>query len=131
MLKSEKYEHTKMSVKQYILALTLLVSFFATVGYISNGSQKIGVVNTEVLTARLSVFKNGVSFRRALIALDEKEHFFFKPKESPVWALVLFSDNATSHYINLSLLFNSYKSTLQLKMMSPAHFYRADFSTIG
>ncbi|MDN3582651.1 hypothetical protein [Mucilaginibacter flavus] len=131
MLKSEKYEHTKMSVKQYILALTLLLSFFATVGRVSNGEKVIGVVNTEVLTTRPSVFKNGVGFRRALIALDKRGACFSTPKESPVWALVLFSAIVTSRCIHLNLLFNSYKSTLQLKMMSPAHFYRLYFSTIG
>ncbi len=131
MLNSEKYQYTKMSVKQYLLALTLLLSFFATVGYISDGSRKIGVVNTEVFATSLSVFKNGVSFRRALIALDKKEHSFFKPPKSHVWALVLFSDIAASRYIHLNLLFNGYKSIMQFKMMSPAHFLRPDFSSIG
>jgi hypothetical protein len=131
MLNGEKFKHIRIRVKQCILALTLLISFFATSGYASNKEKMIGVVNTEVLTAPSSVLKNGVSFKRALIALDKRGNYCFTPKENPVFGLLLFANIATSHYIHLNLLFNTYKSMVQFKLINPAHFSHPDFSNIG
>jgi hypothetical protein len=131
MLNGEKFRHIRIRVKQCILALTLLISFFATSGYVSNRGKMIGVVNTEVLTTPPSILKNGIGFKRALIALDKRESYCFTPKESPVLGLLLFANIATSHYIHLNLLFSDYISMLQFKLINPAHFSHPDFSNIG
>jgi hypothetical protein len=131
MLNSEKFKHIEIKVKQYILALTLLMSFFATPGYVNNWEKMIGVVNTEVFTTTPSALKNAVSFKRALIALDKTDSYSFKPKACPIFRLLLFTNIATSHYIHLNLLFNGYKSMMQFKLINPAHFSQPGFSNIG
>ncbi|GAA3958308.1 hypothetical protein [Mucilaginibacter dorajii] len=131
MLNGEKFRHIRIRVKQYILALTLLISFFATSGYVSNGGKMIGVANTEVLTTPPSILKNGVSFKRALLALDKRGSYCFTPKQSPVFGLLLSANIATSHYIHLNLLFNAYKSIMQFKLINPICFSHQDLSNIG
>lgn len=131
MLNGEKFKHIRIRVKQCILALTLLISFFATSGYVSNRDRMMGVVNTEVFTTTPYALKNAVSFKRALIALDKRGSYSFTPKASPIFRLLLFTNIATSHYVHLNLLFNGYKSMMQFKLINPAHFSQPDFSNIG
>ena len=72
MANSETFIYLKTHTKRWLLTCTLLVSFFAFSGYVSNNLPNNNrAPDTEVLADKSFILKSGISYKRAAL-------FFYK-----------------------------------------------------
>ncbi|MEN0055937.1 MAG: hypothetical protein AAGC65_19815 [Mucilaginibacter sp.] len=107
------HTYHKTLLKKWILAFTLIISFFVLSGYVNscipNGKS---VAEITALANKIAALKGGISYKRVALS-------FYKPK--PLYRVVirLFNLNngvylnlLTSRYFYLKRLFTSFKSNI-------------------
>ena len=109
MLNHEILISIKDKARHGLLAFTLLLSFFATSGYINNNRPATGPVNSEALAVRETAGGRGISYKRASLAFCSRAAIYLVVKDNPTTRISVYNKIITSRYVHLKHLFLMHK----------------------
>ncbi|MGN8068989.1 hypothetical protein [Mucilaginibacter sp. SG564] len=104
------YSNIQTTFKKYLLAFSLLLSFFALSGHVSQSIPGGNRVSTTELFANKSfILKGGISYKRAALAFRSNALPYFAKSSYTIQSI--FTDNklAVIRYRHLSQIFSSAK----------------------
>jgi hypothetical protein len=103
---SDTYIYLKTQAKRWLMAFTLLVSFFALSGYVSYSLPNNNrVSDTEVLAVRSSVLKGGISYKRATLLFYKHQSPCFLINKHFTRGVLLYNKQTITKSQHLKLLF--------------------------
>lgn len=121
MLNHEIIVSIKNKARHGLLAFTLLLSFFAISGYISNNRSATRPVNSEALVIRDATGWRGISYKRASMAFCGRTVVHLVAKENPSARISVYNKIIVGRYVHLKHLFLVHKSITNFQVIPLLH----------
>jgi hypothetical protein len=110
MLNREILISIKNKARHGLLAFTLLLSFFAISGYVSNNRSATGPVNSEAPAVRDVAGRRGISYKRASLAFCSRTAVHLAVEDNPAGRIYVYNKIIARRYVHLKHLFLVHKS---------------------